>query len=114
MGRTFAAGKDIPWISGQGWGGQRLFIVPDLDIVIAGLADLAATRDRAASTPALFPRDFAPAPLQLVRNNGNGSFRRISASEQFFDDVPYTRNTEKDAKGCAMTRKRTERLFFRH
>src|SRR4029453_7019307 len=34
MGRTFSDGKDIPWIAAQGWGGQRVFIVPDLDIVV--------------------------------------------------------------------------------
>jgi CubicO group peptidase (beta-lactamase class C family) len=34
LGRTFADGKESQWVSGQGWGGQRVFIVPDLDIVV--------------------------------------------------------------------------------
>ena len=44
----------------------------DLDVVIAGLADVGATRARAAGRTMIFPREFAPAPLQLLRNNGNG------------------------------------------
>jgi Tfp pilus assembly protein PilF len=42
----------------------------DLDLVIAGLADL---RPR-PNGGGVFPRDFPPAPLQLLRNNGNGTF----------------------------------------
>jgi CubicO group peptidase (beta-lactamase class C family) len=34
MGRTFSDGKDIPWIAAHGWGGQRIFVVPDLDLVV--------------------------------------------------------------------------------
>jgi len=43
IGRTFADGKEIPWISGQGWGGQRLFIVPSLDIVVVTTAAMYAS-----------------------------------------------------------------------
>jgi len=43
MGRTFAAGKDVQWISGQGWGGQRIFIIPDLDIVVVTTAAMYAS-----------------------------------------------------------------------
>ena len=46
----------------------------DLDIVIAGLADVAATRARAGDRMMTFPRDFAPAPIQLLRNNGNATW----------------------------------------
>jgi tetratricopeptide (TPR) repeat protein len=52
----------------------------DLDLVIAGLADLVATRQRAGSASMVFPRDFSPAPLRLLRNNGNGTFADVTAS----------------------------------
>jgi len=48
----------------------------DLDIVVAGLADVNATRARPG--PHVFPGDFVPAPLQLLRNNGNGTFTDIT------------------------------------
>lgn len=34
MGRTLSGGKDVQWIAAQGLGGQRIFIVPDLDLVV--------------------------------------------------------------------------------
>ena len=52
----------------------------DLDLVIAGLADLAASRAGAADRSLAFPADFAPAPLQLLRNNGNGTFTDVTAA----------------------------------
>ena len=51
----------------------------DLDLVIAGLADVAATRRARRRAPDPFPRDSSPAPLQLLRNNGNGTFTDITA-----------------------------------
>jgi tetratricopeptide (TPR) repeat protein len=50
----------------------------DLDLVIAGLADVAATAQRGAAREVVFPRDFEPAPLLLLRNNGNGTFTDIT------------------------------------
>lgn len=50
----------------------------DLDLVIAGLVDFDATRLRGSKTPLLFPQEFAPAPLRLWRNNGNGTFTDIT------------------------------------
>lgn len=37
IGAVTAAGKSRPyrWIGGIGWGGQRLFVLPDLDLVVA-------------------------------------------------------------------------------
>lgn len=75
----------------------------DLDIVIAGLADLARPQPAAGSPPdsargtetprrsrlrgapdrgLTFPDDFSPAPTVLLRNNGNGTFTNITASAQ--------------------------------
>lgn len=34
MGRSLAGGKDIKWVAAFGWGGQRIFIVPELDLVM--------------------------------------------------------------------------------
>jgi cytochrome c-type biogenesis protein CcmH/NrfG len=45
----------------------------DLDILIAGLADLTKP-PRAGADGATFPQGFAGAPNMLLRNNGNGTF----------------------------------------
>ncbi|WP_342735279.1 serine hydrolase [Bradyrhizobium sp. B117] len=34
MGRSLANGKEIKWVGAFGWGGQRIFIVPELDLVM--------------------------------------------------------------------------------
>lgn len=54
----------------------------DLDLVIAGLADVAASVPRAGGRALVFPGDFAPAPIRLLRNNGNGTFTDTTADAQ--------------------------------
>jgi Tfp pilus assembly protein PilF len=49
----------------------------DVDLVIAGLADIAGTKAQSAAS-VVFPSGFATAPLQLLRNNGNGTFTDIT------------------------------------
>src|SRR5262249_53883720 len=51
----------------------------DLDLLIAGLADVATSRARAADRAVLFPDEFAPAPIRLLRNNGHGTFTDTTA-----------------------------------
>lgn len=46
----------------------------DVDLVIGGLADIAATRRQRGGAAVEFPSGFQPASLQLLRNNGNGTF----------------------------------------
>jgi Flp pilus assembly protein TadD len=48
----------------------------DLDIFIAGLADLS----KAPKKPSVFPNDFGGAPNLLLQNNGNGKFTDITAN----------------------------------
>ncbi|HSE96974.1 MAG TPA: FG-GAP-like repeat-containing protein, partial [Blastocatellia bacterium] len=56
----------------------------DLDIFIAGLADLTKPASPAASADAQlrFPDDFQGAPNLLLRNNGDGKFTDITATAQ--------------------------------
>lgn len=35
LGRTFSSGRDMHWTAGFGYGGQRLFVQPDLGLVVA-------------------------------------------------------------------------------
>ena len=52
----------------------------DLDIFIAGLADLSKPpRNNAANSMQSFPQSFASAPNLLLRNNGDGTFTDITA-----------------------------------
>lgn len=34
MGRSLSEGKEVKWVGAFGWGGQRIIIVPDLDLVM--------------------------------------------------------------------------------
>jgi CubicO group peptidase (beta-lactamase class C family) len=35
LGRSSVAGREINWVAGVGWGGQKLYVVPSLDLVVA-------------------------------------------------------------------------------
>ena len=34
MGRSLSDGKEVKWVGAFGWGGQRIIVVPDLDLVM--------------------------------------------------------------------------------
>lgn len=34
LGRSLSDGQEVKWIAAMGWGGQRIFIVPDRDLVV--------------------------------------------------------------------------------
>jgi CubicO group peptidase (beta-lactamase class C family) len=34
MGCSLSQGKEVRWIAAFGWGGQRIFIIPELDMVV--------------------------------------------------------------------------------
>jgi tetratricopeptide (TPR) repeat protein len=57
----------------------------DLDLFVAGLADLA----KAPTGDAIFPQDFAGAPNLLLRNDGNGKFTDTTAAAKL-DTVGHT------------------------
>jgi Tfp pilus assembly protein PilF len=52
----------------------------DLDIFIAGFADLTKTSASSPDQVLNFPADFAAAPNLLLRNDGNGKFTDITAA----------------------------------
>jgi CubicO group peptidase (beta-lactamase class C family) len=51
LGRSFAGGTEIRWFAGVGLGGQRVFVVPDLDLVVVTNAGMYANAQQ--STVAL-------------------------------------------------------------
>ena len=40
LGRSAVGGRTVDWVGGIGWGGQRLFVVPSLGLVVAATAGL--------------------------------------------------------------------------
>jgi len=42
LGRTLSGNQEVTWIAAMGLGGQRIFIVPDLDLVVMTTAGLYA------------------------------------------------------------------------
>lgn len=52
---TLLNGRDLPWTAGFGYGGQRLFVQPDLDIVVVVTAGDYASR---VSRQGIIPLDI--------------------------------------------------------
>ena len=52
----------------------------DADLLLAGMVDVAITRLSVSDNGALFPQEFAPAPLLLLRNNQDGTFTDITSA----------------------------------
>jgi CubicO group peptidase (beta-lactamase class C family) len=53
LGRSLIDGREIRWSAGIGWGGQRLFLVPDRDLLVvvtAGLYDRPDLQDQLGRT----------------------------------------------------------------
>ncbi|MBM3620225.1 MAG: serine hydrolase [Alphaproteobacteria bacterium] len=40
LGRSLVDRREVKWVAGFGWGGQRLFIVPEFDLVVATTAGM--------------------------------------------------------------------------
>ncbi|MGI9064944.1 MAG: FG-GAP-like repeat-containing protein [Pyrinomonadaceae bacterium] len=59
----------------------------DLDVFVAGLADL--SKPLKGGEPAVFPDDFAGAPNTLLRNDGTGKFTDITAAAKL-DRIGHT------------------------
>jgi hypothetical protein len=89
----------------------------DLDLVIGGLADLVQSRPRAADHALTFPGDFAPAPLLLLRNNGNGTFTdatsesHLTAATHAVAIVPTDFDNHRDVDLLVVNRRGSPLLF---
>ncbi len=59
----------------------------DLDIVIAGFADLSKPRNKSADIKPEIPDDFAGAPGMTLRNDGTGKFTDVTATARI-DETP--------------------------
>jgi CubicO group peptidase (beta-lactamase class C family) len=62
LGRTVLNGRELPWTAGIGYGGQRLFVQPDTDLVVAVTAgEYADPQQRGALPLAIFGQHVLPA-----------------------------------------------------
>jgi len=62
----------------------------DLDIVIAGFADLSKPRILAAGSSLKIPDDFAGAPGMVLRNDGTGKFIEVTATAKISETANHT------------------------
>jgi tetratricopeptide (TPR) repeat protein len=91
----------------------------DLDIFIAGFADLTKTNSPdKANKPLEIPDDFANAPNLLLRNNGNGKFTDISKDAKVADAaghaiaiVPTDFNNRRDIDLLVVNRNSAPTLY---
>ena len=49
MGRSISGDKEVKWIAAMGLGGQRIFIVPELDLVVMTTSGLYSRPTRATA-----------------------------------------------------------------
>ena len=56
IGASTVNGQEVAWIAGWGYGGQRLYIVPSLDLVVAITAGLWDTMTQDQVVLSLFER----------------------------------------------------------
>ncbi len=61
LGRSLVDKREVDWVAGVGYGGQRLFIVPDLDLVVLVHAGLYQSPLQSAVPLAIFNRYVLPA-----------------------------------------------------
>lgn len=61
LGRSFARGHEIDWAAGVGYGGQRLFIVPSLDLVVLVHAGMYDSRLQSVAPLEILDRYVLPA-----------------------------------------------------
>ena len=89
----------------------------DVDLVIAGWADLEATRDATGDDGAVFPGEFAAAPLSLLRNNQDGTFTEITSDARLESRghvvalVPTDFDNRRDVDLLVVNRDAPPRLF---
>jgi CubicO group peptidase (beta-lactamase class C family) len=63
LGRSLHHRREIRWGAGVGWGGQRLYVVPDLDLVVLVLAGLYGDPLQAIVGDVVLRRHVLPAAL---------------------------------------------------
>jgi CubicO group peptidase (beta-lactamase class C family) len=67
MGRTLSGDKDVKWIAAQGLGGQRIVVIPELDLVMVTTAGLYSS-PRQGNAPLDILANFV---IPSVRDNNN-------------------------------------------
>lgn len=63
LGRSLVDRRPVEWAAGVGWGGQRLFLVPDQDLLVVVTAGLYETPDQGTLGSTLLDRYVLPATV---------------------------------------------------
>lgn len=66
LGRSLVAGREIRWTAAVGWGGQRLYVVPELNLTVLVLAGLYGDPLQAMVGDIVLRRHVLPAALGLA------------------------------------------------
>jgi CubicO group peptidase (beta-lactamase class C family) len=64
LGRSFVHGRELPWAAAVGLGGQRIFVVPDLDLVAVVTAGLYTSRIQMSATLAVLNHAVLPSAVK--------------------------------------------------